>query len=58
MSILQISQEIVSLKQDNGCRKIQKKSSDIHDAIHVTKFHYTAASMIEILEPNANVYGQ
>ena len=35
-----------------------KNSSDIHEATDVTKFHYTAASMIEILEPNANVYGQ
>ena len=35
-----------------------KNSSDIHEATDVTKFYYTAASMMEILEPNANVYGQ
>ena len=35
-----------------------KNSSDIHEATDVTKFHYTAASMMEILESNANVYEQ
>ena len=58
MSILQNITKIISLKQDNGCHKIQKNSSYIHDATDVTKFHYTAASMMEILEPNANAYGQ
>ena len=53
-----ISREIISLKQDNGCHKIQKNSSDIYEATDVTKLHYAAASMMEILEPNANVYGQ
>ena len=38
--------------------QITKNSSDIHEATDAPKFHYTAASMIEILEPNANVYGQ
>ena len=35
-----------------------KNSSDIHEATDVTKFHYTAAAMMEILESNANVYEQ
>ena len=35
-----------------------KNSSDIHEATDVTKFHYTATSMMETLEPNANVYEQ
>ena len=35
-----------------------KKTSDIHDAMDVTKFHYTVTSMMEMLELNANVYGQ
>ena len=35
-----------------------KNSNDIHEATDVTKFHFNVTSMVEILEPNANVYGQ